>query len=287
MARRLPDPPPAQHWQRLKGLLADALALPAPQRAEHLRQAAADTAEARELLALAAAAATGDSLLDRGARGWLSDLQQAGADPAAAHPPRPDASDANGADDAELRGRRVGPYELLDWVASGGMGQVYRARRVPEQPGALPGPVVALKSMRPGLADAPFVRRFRAEQAALARLDHPHLARLLDAGVDGGRPWLVMEFVDGEPIDHHCRQRRLALAEVLALYRGLCHAVQHAHRQGVVHRDIKPANVLVSPEGVVKLVDFGIAKQLDGGPDTATATATSMRLMTLAFASPE
>ena len=275
------DPLRAQRWQRLKGLLAQALVLPAAQRTARLRQLAADTAEARELQALAAAAATSSSLLDRGARGWLSDLQQAEADAAAPHPPPIDGSDA------ALSGRRVGPYELLAWVAAGGMGQVYRARRVPEQPGGAPGPVVALKLMRQGVADVPFARRFQVERAALARLAHPNLARLLDAGMDGERPWLVMEFVDGEPIDRHCQRHGLSVAEVLVLFRSLCHAVQHAHRQGVVHRDIKPANVLVTADGVVKLVDFGIAKQLDAGPDSATATATAMRLMTLAFASPE
>jgi len=266
-------------WRRLKALLADALALPAPQRLAHVQRAAADTAEARELLGLVAAAGAEDSLLDRGAQGWLDDVQSARQE-----------TQASPADAAVHR--QVGAYELLGWIASGGMGQVYRARRRAEPPGDAPGPVVALKLMRQGVADEHFSRRFDAERRALARLSHPNLARLLDAGVHtsagGDLPYLVMEFVDGEPIDHHCSRLGLRVDQVLALFRSLCHAVQHAHRQGMVHRDIKPANVLVTAEGVVKLVDFGIAKQV-GHQTTAatTATAAPMRLMTLAFASPE
>lgn len=276
-----PDAPSAARWQRLKELLGDALALPAPQRAAHVWQAAADTAEARELLGLLEAAATRDSLLDRGALAWLDDAQRARPDDGAlAWPMEPG---------VDCAGRCVGDYELLGWVASGGMGQVYRARR---RAGAADGeaaPVVALKLMRQGVADMHFARRFDTERRALARLAHPNLARLLDAGVEGGVPYLVMEFVDGEPIDHHCSRLGLGVAQVLPLFRSLCLAVQHAHRQGVVHRDIKPANVLVTPEGRVMLVDFGIAKQLDPAlaATGATATAATMRLMTLAYASPE
>ena len=279
-----PDPQAVARWQRVKALLADALALPPAQRPAHVRQAAADTGEARELLGLVAAAGTDDSLLDRGARGWVDDVQK--ARPLDELPLLPAA-----AADRGCAGRRVGPYELLGWVASGGMGQVYRARRCADGAGGGPGPVVALKLMRQGVADDQFARRFDAERRALARLSHPHLARLLDAGVHpgvaGDVPYLVMEFVDGEPIDQHCSRLGLDVLQVLALFRSLCHAVQHAHRQGVVHRDIKPANVLVTADGVVKLVDFGIAKQVGQHTTAATATAAPTRLMTLAFASPE
>jgi serine/threonine-protein kinase len=130
--------------------------------------------------------------------------------------------------------------------------------------------------------------RFAVEQRTLAQLDHPAIARLFDAGtLPDGTPWIVMEYVDGVSIVDYCNTHRASLAERLRLLRDVCDAVQHAHRNLIVHRDIKPSNVLVKSDGTVKLVDFGIAKQLTGDEDGANRTVTGLRLLTPAYAAPE
>ena len=166
------------------------------------------------------------------------------------------------------------------------MGVVYSARRTGEYEQRV---AVKLRIERglvdPGAADER-ERRFRAERQTLARLDHPNIARLFDGGTAAdGTPFLVMEYVDGLPLDRHCAARGLATEERLELFRSVCGAVQYAHQYLVVHRDLKPGNILTTAEGVPKLVDFGIAKLLEAeGPDT---TRTRAPLMTLEYASPE
>src|SRR5262249_50864415 len=134
------------------------------------------------------------------------------------------------------------------------------------------------------------LRRFRNEQQALASLEHPNIARLLDCGTtEDGRPYLVMEFVEGIPIDRYCDARRLSIVERLALFRIVCAAVHYCHPNLVVHRDLKPGNILVTPGGVPKLLDFGIAKLLrpDFSVENAQLTRTEVRPMTPQYASPE
>src|SRR5262249_25625550 len=165
------------------------------------------------------------------------------------------------------------------------MGAVYEADRDDEQFRQQ----VAIKIIKRGM-DTDFVRdRFLRERQILATLDHPHIARLFDGGAtEDGRPYFVMEFVDGEPITDYCRRRELPLDEKLKLFRDVCSAVQHAHQKLVVHRDLKPSNILVTADGTPKLLDFGIAKLL--APDTGeavTRTETAIRLMTPDYASPE
>ncbi len=187
---------------------------------------------------------------------------------------------------SSMAGRRVGPYQLTRLIASGGMGAVFLAARADEAYEQQ----VAIKLTNLRMATPASVQRFRAERQTLARLDHPNIARLLDGGVTGdGLPFLVMEYVPGTPIDRYCAEQRLPTRERLRLFCQVCHAVSYAHRNLVVHRDLKPANILVTKEGVPKLVDFGIAKVLDGEADRdgAEATATAQRLMTPEYASPE
>ena len=183
-------------------------------------------------------------------------------------------------------GRRIGPWQVERLIGHGGMGSVFLARRAD---GAF-NQQVAVKLIRSGFASANLVRRFHAERRALAALDHPNIARLLDGGsTEDGQPYLVMEHVDGVDVEAHCEARQLSLGERLELFLAVCAAVEHAHRSLVVHRDLKPSNVLVTAGGVPKLLDFGIAKLLAGDPDDETRPLTRVAgtFGTVAFASPE
>lgn len=180
----------------------------------------------------------------------------------------------------------IGPYRILRELGRGGMGVVYLAVR---EDVALRR-MVALKLVHHGMAVGEVLERFERERAVLAALNHPNIARLIDVGATaGGAPYLVMEHVEGEPIDRYCDSRRLTVAERLDLFRQVCAAVQHAHQNLVVHRDIKPRNILVTPEGVPKLLDFGIAKLLNPALSSRidAPTVTGLRLMTPEYASPE
>ena len=184
----------------------------------------------------------------------------------------------------DLEGRMVGPYRLDAAVGRGGMGAVYRAHRADGQYEAR----VAVKLARPDLSGAEVAARFRQERQLLAPLDHPCIARLLDGGVaPDGRLYLVMEYVEGQPSDAHCREKGLGLEERLGLMRRVCSAVEHAHQRLVVHRDLKPSNVLVRADGTPKLVDFGIAKLLGPVPGGQAATQDASRFLTPGYASPE
>jgi serine/threonine protein kinase/tetratricopeptide (TPR) repeat protein len=183
-------------------------------------------------------------------------------------------------------GRSVGPYRIVEEIGSGGMGEVYRAVRADDQYKK----EVAIKVVRRGFDTESGLRRFRAERQILASLDHPNIARLLDSGTtEDGLPYVVMELVEGEAIDEYCDQHKLSLTERLQLFRLVCTAVHYAHQHLVVHRDLKPGNILVTDDGVPKLLDFGIAKLL--APEIFAQpmerTATLMRVMTPEFASPE
>ena len=177
-------------------------------------------------------------------------------------------------------GARFGPFRVVRALGGGGMGDVYLAERTDGQFTQ----EVALKVMRPGLDR----RRFDRERSVLARLIHINIARLYGGGItEDGRPWFAMEPVAGLPLDEHCRRHELPLRERLRLLGDVCTAVHYAHRQLVVHRDLKPANILVTREGVVKLLDFGIAKLLAPEDGTSGAEATGAFAMTPDYAAPE
>ncbi len=181
-------------------------------------------------------------------------------------------------------GRRIGAYRLLRQIGRGGMSRVYLAERADgefEQQ-------VAIKLLRPGLDSDIDHDRFRAERQILAALNHPNIARLLDGGITSeGAPYLVLEYVDGQPLDVYCETNALDVSARIGLVQSIAEATQHAHRSLVVHRDLKPSNILVSPDGVVKLLDFGIAKLLDGATASELATQTAHRWMTPEYAAPE
>ena len=186
--------------------------------------------------------------------------------------------DEGDAEADEIAGTDIGPYRLLRRIGQGGMGEVFLAER---NDGAWQRQV-AVKRIWGGFS--PLTERFLRERKVLARLQHPHIAQLLDGGMTtAGHPWFAMEYVAGDTITQWCDHRKATLEQRIALFRQVCQAVQFAHGHLIVHRDIKPANVLVDPDGQVKLLDFGIAKLLDEADPTQTQT----RSMTPAWAAPE
>ncbi|MCB1183587.1 serine/threonine protein kinase [bacterium] len=246
-----------------------AVDLPASARAAYLDAACAgDDALRAEVEALLAAD-------NRAADGFLAgeaDLGDLAAALAARAGPAPAAGD------------QVGAWRLLRELGAGGMGTVHLAERTR---GGF-AQQVAVKLVRPGLDTDEILARFARERQLLAGLEHPHIARLVDGGrTDDGRPFLVMEHVDGRPIDLYCDHHGLDVAARLRLFLDVCAAVAHAHRHLVVHRDLKPGNVLVTADGVVKLLDFGIAKVLDADDGAGLQTMTGARLHSPRYASPE
>jgi serine/threonine-protein kinase len=253
--------PGAARWDRLEQLFYAALALAAAERTQFLdRECAGDAglrAEVESLLAF-----SGKTLQE-----LRKPIDQAAQNLA-----------------SKETGQQIGPYRLIRLIGEGGMGQVYLARRADH----LYEQEVAIKLMHAGLKQAQsMLSRFSAERQILANLNHPNIARLLDAGITSdGAPYLVMEYIAGTRIDEYCRVNKLPPKEVLKLFLPVCSAVEYAHKSLVVHRDIKPANILVTPGGMPKLLDFGIAKLLDpDGEDAQTITAE--RMMTPEYASPE
>jgi WD40 repeat protein/serine/threonine protein kinase len=195
------------------------------------------------------------------------------------------AADGSGSHSISLTGQSVGPYLLLREIGRGGMGVVYVAARADDEFNKQ----VAIKLVQPGPHNKDLLRRFRRERQILANLDHPNIARLLDGGrTEQGVPYLVMEHVEGTPMTEHCDERKLSITERLKLFRDVCAVVQYAHQNLVIHRDLKPSNILVTVDGAVKLLDFGIAKSLEADPVyTTSETTTGVPLMTPEYASPE
>ena len=255
-----------ERWQRIERLFYQALEVPSPDRVAWLRNACkGDQSLMDEVLSLLGSdeAVTADFL----------------------HAKIEDAiAGLRGSSDTPLR-ERVGPYRLLRVIGHGGMGAVYEAERDDDQYKKK----VAVKLVRPGMDTEFVLTRFRRERQILAHLEHPNIGRLLDGGAaEDGVPYLVMEYIEGEPITSYCERRRLSIAERLDLFLQVCSAVEYAHRNFVIHRDLKPGNILVDSTGTPKLLDFGISKLLilEGHAHAETATQGG-RLMTPDYASPE
>jgi eukaryotic-like serine/threonine-protein kinase len=181
-------------------------------------------------------------------------------------------------------GEQVGQYRLLREIGAGGMGAVWLAERADGEFEHQ----AALKIIKLGMDSAEILQRFRQERQILARLSHPHITGMLDGGVTrAGRPYFVMEYVDGCQIDIYCAERKLGVRARLELFLSVCAAVQYAHQNLIVHRDLKVSNILVTRDGVVKLLDFGIAKILHPSDPDATVTKSAARMLTPEYASPE
>jgi serine/threonine protein kinase len=270
----MPTPISAEQWPRVKALFFAAQEAPTGERARLVGESSAEPAVRDYVLTLLDAA---DDCGDRFERPAMAAVAAAAA------------LTADGGGDLcetppALAGRRVGPYQVLRRIGQGGMGAVYEAVRAD---GAFEQRV-ALKTLWRGADSQVLARRFRTERQILAGLQHPHIARLLDGGAtQEGMPYLVMELVDGEALDAHCDRLRLGLSARLALFLQVCAAVQHAHGNLVVHRDLKPSNVLVTAEGTVKLLDFGVAKLLDDPRAEGTLTSAGLVPFTAAYAAPE
>lgn len=256
----------------IESMFHEALDLPAEQRERFVRDVTEDEALCREVLSLLGAHNRADGFLDRSA-----------IDEGAHHDAVAD----------QFIGRTIGPYHIIERIASGGMGTVYRGERADESYEQ----TVAIKLIRAGMDSKDILNRFRHERQVLANLEHPNIARLLDGGTTESPeclPFLVMEFVEGTRLDHFADNQRLTIPQRLELFLKVCDALQHAHRNLIIHRDLKPSNILVTDEGIVKLLDFGIAKVLEPtapSPENGVArwevTATIQRRLTPAYASPE
>ena len=249
-------------WDQVKSLFAELNELDSAGRVLRLTElAVSDAVMHAELVELLAAS---DSVGDRFERGAATAVGMDGASP--------------------LTGKRIGPWQIIREIGQGGMGAVYEAHRIDDQYEKR----VAIKTIAAGRNSEALLRRFRHERQILARLEHPNIATLLDGGVTpDGQPYFVMEYVEGEPIDRWCAARNKGVEERIRLFRQVCAAVQYAHEHLVVHRDLKPRNILVTADGTVKLLDFGIAKLLDPTHSEDPLTQTGALPMTAVYASPE
>ena len=254
----------AARWERIQALFHEVADLARPaQRAFLEAECPGDPALMEEVLALLEEDARSDSLLDRDAAYVAGQVLEGGIPPA-------------------LLDQHFGPYRMKRLLGQGGMGVVYLAEREDL------GSVAAIKILRDAWLSPDRRERFTSEQRTLAQLNHPAIARLYDADtLPDGTPWFVMEYVEGVPLTQFCDEHASSIPERLHLFRAVCEAVEHAHRHLIVHRDLKPSNILVKPDGSVKLLDFGIAKQLDSLEGPVDRTRTGLRLMTPAYAAPE
>jgi serine/threonine protein kinase/tetratricopeptide (TPR) repeat protein len=252
-----------EQWREVNEILASALERSPEERLDFVRAACGeDDALRAEIESLLAHANAADTLLE----GFP-------------------ASDLFSATGGVLIGTRIGAYRIVGEVGQGGMAAVYQAERADQEFHKR----VAIKMVKPGPNPREIIRRFRNERQTLAALDHPYIVKLLDGGTtEEGWPYLVMDFVEGVPIDQYCDENRLTIPERLEIFRSVCEVTQYAHQRMVIHRDLKPSNILITGDGVPRLLDFGIAKLLDPEEFKSTLVTTGdWRPLTPEYASPE
>jgi len=267
-----------ERWAQIRQIFEGALERPDRDRAAYLRVVCArDDELRREVEALLESHGDSGAFLNKPAlelnRTFLQGLASTGAQ-------------STGETGEYATGYRAGPYQLQKRIGRGGMGSVWLANRFDSDFTKS----FAVKLVKPGMNSQEILRRFRLEREVLSGLDHLNIARLIDGGsTPEGLPYLVMEYVEGRPIDQYCESLQISITDRLKLFRQVCAAVQYAHQHLVVHRDIKTGNILVTEDGVPKLLDFGIAKLLHSEFSTLSASETrpEMRPMTLDYASPE
>lgn len=249
-------------WQRIQEVFHEAAGLPRPEQPSFLRTACGNDHEMiAEVNAMLDQDVAPDSLLGRNLAQLAHEILNASM---------------------PLAAKKFGPYRITKLLGEGGMGVVYLAEREDL------GSQVAIKVLRDAWLSPSRRERFVSEQRTLAQLNHPSIARLYDAAtMDNGTPYFVMEYVEGVPLTQYCRDKRCSIEERLRLFQSVCEAVQHAHGSAVIHRDLKPSNILVKNDGTIRLLDFGIAKQLESMDLRVDQTMTGLRLMTPAYAAPE
>ncbi len=250
-----------ERWQRVQELFHHAADLPRSEQLSFLSQACGDDSEIRStVLAMIEQDSKSFGLLDRDVSDLAADLMQADT----------------------TQPREFGPYRIKSVLGEGGMGVVYLAERRDL------GNLVAIKILRDAWLSPSRLKRFEAERRTLAQLNHPSIAPLYDAAtLPDGTPWFAMEYVQGLALNKYCEIHKCSIEDRLKLVRSVCEAVQYAHDRGVIHRDLKPSNILVKEDGALRLLDFGIAKQLDTDGRPADHTRTDLRPMTPAYAAPE
>src|SRR5277367_687888 len=243
-------------WKKIQDLFHAAADLPAQEQSAFLKNACGDNEGlAAEVLALLAEDSQGSSLLDRDVAHVAEQVFDGSSAPSFSF-------------------KEFGPYRIKQMLGEGGMGIVYLAERSDL------GTHVAIKFLRDAWLSPARRERFASEQRTLAQLNHSSIARLYDADtLDDGTPWFVMEYVEGVPLAEYCRRNGCSIERRLELFRAVCEAVLYAHQQAVIHRDLKPSNILVKNDGSVRLLDFGIAKQLENLEKPAEQTRDGLRLM--------
>lgn len=266
-----------EYYQKLNHIFQAALEYPPNQRAAYLDETCLDSALRVEVEELLIIHEQTDAFIDKPV--FEVGLKVVADETAAAQPAQ------------QLVGKQFGTYRLVREIGEGGMGVVYEAIRADDQFRKQ----AALKILRPGIDTATVIQRFRNERQILASLQHPNIAQLLDGGLsDDGRPYFVLEYIEGKPIDIYCDDHKLSISERLRLFCKVMSAVQFAHQNLVVHRDLKPGNILITDDGAPKLLDFGIAKVIKADMSTrgihiteSDLTQTGFNPMTPAYASPE
>src|SRR5215467_1042188 len=251
-------------WERIQSLFHGAVDLRGSEQRTFLSLACGgDQALISDVLALLEEDAKGNSLLDRGMAEVARQMLDTAASPSFAS-------------------QQFGKYRIQRLLGEGGMGVVYLAEREDLHD------LVAIKILRDAWLSPARRERFASEQRTLAQLNHASIARLYDADtLPDGTPWFAMEYVEGVPLTEYCRLHQCSIETRLELFRAVSEAVQYAHSEAVIHRDLKPSNILVKPDGSVRLLDFGIARQLESLDTPVNQTMTGLRLMTPAYAAPE
>jgi serine/threonine-protein kinase len=252
----------SQRWQVLQEIFETAIELPPQQRDAYLKNACeGDRILYDEIIAMMEADSTRNSLLDRPIQENFSSLTE-----------------------IDRTDKRIGPYQIIKEIGSGGMGAVYLAKRVDGQFEQQ----VALKLIKPGMHSGDIINRFGHERQILAQLQHPNIASLLDGGMsDDGMPYFSMEYVSGMPIDTYCDHHNLSIEQRIKLFITVCQTVQYAHNNLIIHRDLKPGNIFITDNGTVKLLDFGIAKVFSEEQDVSGLTRTGTYAMTPEYSAPE
>src|SRR5262252_10626244 len=251
-------------WERIQNLFHQAADLPEAEQTSFLQKACAgDSVLMKDVLSLLEEDSKNSSPFDRSLSEIARDVLEE---------PTSDA----------VPFAEIGPYRVIRLLGEGGMGVVYLAERQDL------GSLVAIKVLRDAWLSPARRERFTSEQRTLAQLNHPSIARIYDADtLPDGTPWFAMEYVEGASLTRYCAEHHCSLEQRLRLFRSVCEAVEYAHQSAVIHRDLKPSNILVKDDGAVRLLDFGIAKQLEALGESVEQTMTGLRLMTPAYAAPE